>query len=423
MTTSSNPASAETHSDTPPQRPGTRADLALRLIIASELALIAVTKRLWFAGSDFPRIPMFDFCAGLPALAIQAVSGLFVISLVYGLCSGWSQRCGPRPAATVLMLVSGLLTVVLNQHCLQAWHWLFLLMTAAHLLLPAADLIIVLRRMVPCIYLFAALSRFGPGIDAAMSPRIVRTLLDLTGLSTLSANPAMVSRLCVAVTLFELFTGLLLFLPKTRRWGMPAAVLMHLTLLVVLGPWGLQQHIGVLIWNATLALWVVTLYARSRLPIAPQKPVITSAASILLLLWPAAALFGFTDNWTGWQLYSPRPEVLRLQIHADEISRLPESLQPYVSEPQPLQNWCHVRLDRWSLQAADVPLYPQARFQIAVALAATAGLKNDDHVRAILDAPNSPVWWHRNTSEFNSRTDLERQLSTYRLVANPADRT
>lgn len=392
-------------------------DLVLRLTMLSELLLIACTWRLWFGATAFPRVPISGVFLSLPSVVLPITSSVLSGCLIVALLFGRNQRRGPAASVVAAAACCGLLAVGLNQHCLQAWHWLCLLILSLRLLLPAADLMLVLRRLLPCIYIFAAVSRLGPSMDTGIIPQIVRTLLDLAGLPTLAANPQTLSRLCVAVSLIELLVGLLLLFPRTRRPGMAAAFVMHLTLLAVFSPWGLRQQMAVLVWNASLAATVLVVYGGSpRLP-RPAAPVRVTVATGFLFLWPTLALVGITDNWTGWQLYSPRPEVLQVQVHADSVTQLPDGLIPHVSEPLPLQDWCNVRLDRWSLQTVGVPLYPQARFQLAVAVAATSGIHDTDHVRATLTAPDSPRWWTRVKTEWTSQSQLVDALADCRFAA------
>lgn len=399
-----------------PDQSARRIDLILRMAIVTELTLIGSTWRLWFDASNFPRVAVAETLTTLPPWLLPAASAALVIVLVLALFSGWQQRSGPRAWLVALVVVCSILPVLLNQHCLQAWHWLFLLTMSLSLLLRRQDTLTALRRLVPCIYLFAALSRFGPAIDTGMSPRIVRTLLDLAGLTTVADNPQTLSWLCVAVTVFELLAGLLLLLPRTRRAGLVAAVTMHLSLLAALGPLGMQQHAAVLVWNACLAAWVVALFAGLPEAAPSGSGFRLQIATAFCFLWPTLALIGITDNWTGWQLYSPRPEVLQLQLHTDSVAYLPDDLQPHVSAPEPLQDWCNVRLDRWSLESVGVPMYPQARFQLAVAVAATAGVPTQEHVRATLNAPESPQWWNRSITTWSSRVGLVDALSRSRLA-------
>ena len=191
--------------------------------------------------------------------------------------------------------------------------------------LSPKPLCLVLQRLLACIYIFAAASRFGPEIDAGISRQIVVALLEMAGLRAAAADPLTVSWLCVAATTAEFVTGVLLLAARVQRSAMVAAVVMHVTLMAALGPGGLNQQATVLIWNGFLAALVILLYSH-RVELQPATRLSVTAATALCFMWPALALLGVTDNWTGWQLYSPRPEVLQLQIHMYTSTHLEKML-------------------------------------------------------------------------------------------------
>jgi len=225
----------------------------------------------------------------------------------------------------------------------------------------------------------------------------------------------MVSSLCILATTAELTAGVLLLVPRVQHIGMSIATIVHITLMAAFGPMGLNQQAAVVIWNGFLVAWVILLFWKpSQLP-SPDRFCLTGATAFCFV-WPTLALFGATDNWTGWQLYSPRPEILKIQIHTDAVPELHSSVRPYVEKPGPLQYWCTVRVDRWSLQCTGVPLYPQARFQLAVA----GVISNDDHVRARLLSPRRLKWWDRIITDYTGRPAILRAIGNCWLNAEPA---
>lgn len=400
-----------------------RTSLILRLTLVMELVLIACTWRLWFCTADFPRVPLTELFLPTPAIVMQTATAAFVIALLCATGSRWRQHSGPGRCAALATVVLGSLVVCCNQHCLQPWHWMFLLTMVFFLTLPAGSCIPVLRRLLPCIYIFAAVSRCGPDIDGGMNRQIATALLELAGLRTAALDSQTVSWLCVIGTACEFLTGILLLIPRMQATGMVAAVIMHVALLAALGPFGLSQHVAVVVWNGFLAMLVVLLYAGPPTP-EPVNRFPSVIATAWCFVWPALALVGITDNWTGWQLYSPRPEVLHLQIHAAAVEQLPPALASFVTAPAPLDEWCSVRIDRWSLRSTGVPIYPQARFQFAVAAEVSASVSDEDHVRARLNAPASPQWWQRETTDFAGRSEVQQAGRMYWLnsQASTADK-
>ena len=139
----------------------------------------------------------------------------------------------------------------------------------------------------------------------------------------------------------------------------------------------------------------------------------------LIVLLPLSGLFGIADNWPSWQLYSPRPDVVRLYIDEVSVGQLPEHVQPFVGQPAPLDRWCPVRLDRWSLATTRAPLYPEDRFQLTVVRAVLQNVPKAA-VRITIESAESSAWWHRTTREINSDTLDEFTANQFLLNGNVA---
>ncbi|MCH2202532.1 MAG: hypothetical protein MK102_11225 [Fuerstiella sp.] len=395
-----------------------RLDVIFRTAIVVELVLIATTWRLWLGAAQFPRVPLFAVFLPIPTIVVRIVSLALIVVLLIAATSDWRERSMPGRRISAVMLTLAGLAVCCNQHCLQPWHWLFMLTMLFGTIIPKEDLLDVLRRLLPCIYVFAAVSRFGPDIDSGMNHTIVSELLDFVDLTSLSTSKEIMSWLCLLTTMTELTVGLLLWISRTQQIGKVIAVTLHLVLIAALGPSGLNQLPAVTIWNVFLALWIIFLFpgpVQHQNQTPPSAAVLTTTA--FCVIWSILALFGVTDNWTGWQLYSPRPETIQLQVHSDAIADLPASVALFVSETDPLDEWHTVRIDRWSLAAAGVPMYPQARFQLAIARTVISNLGNDDHVRIRLSTPIGPRWWQRTTVEFAGKAAIRKAATVCWLNA------
>ena len=240
-----------------------------------------------------------------------------------------------------------------------------------------------------------------------MSRQIALSLIGLSGGVIPDNSPNVVSWLCIVFTLVEFLIGFSLLIPKTDRIGMMAGIAMHGVLLLVLGPFGLQQNSPVLVWNSFMVVWLWLLFSRRHGAVGGGyvtgsgdeglrgSPRAIMAAG-LCFVWPALGLIGFADAWTGWQLYSPRPAVVHLQVRGHVREKIPVP-DAFIVKPRPLDDWQDVRMDRWSLEETGTPLYPSVSFQMAVAHWLTQNLQESagTSVRARVDAPAIPLWWNR----------------------------
>lgn len=443
------------------------------VVVLSELVLITLTWRLWTGASSFPAVPLIPNLSWNSTLATVSASGyLFVLAALLFL-SGleWKfprthevmfplshSRTGTlRQFVTWLSLLLGVLITLINQHLLQAWHWFFLLcLLQLAMFSKSYRATGMLRFTIAAVYLSSAVSRFTPEIEASMTGEIVAALLRIIGKPLAAQDPSLVRGLCIMLTAGEFLAGLVLIFSRSPRLILGCTTVLHLSLLAALGPWGLNHYPAVLCWNISFLLIISAIIssestlrrcaahpcdtapesssARKRTDSARLTGTRIQAKSAILMTvflfgFPASGLFGIADNWLSWQLYSSRPEVFRLFVRADSISQLPLSLQPFVGPPEPLDDWCPVRIDRWSLSETGAPIYPEDRFQFAVIEAVAGELRvaepenvsaddatssnENDRLKIIVEFPERICWWRRTTETYSGALglrELHRQL-------------
>jgi hypothetical protein len=107
--------------------------------------------------------------------------------------------------------------------------------------------------------------------------------------------------------------------------------------------------------------------------------------------------FGGCDVWPAWAVYATGPERLRVYVDPADRARVPPEVQKFVDGPRFEDGRCLVRIDRWSLEANQAPLYPQNRYRlgVALALAQATGLEESIHVE--MDGP-ADRWTGRRSS-------------------------
>ena len=390
-----------------------------------EMALVCSTLPLWTGRNPFPAVPLVSGLSTLP-LSIDSILLLLLLAGCAALVvSAVRKRCAG--VLCVGLLLVGLSLAVLNQHRLQPWHWLFLIIIGQQLF-PVADRARLNRLTLASIYVFAAVSRLGPDVADGMTLSVLTVAAEFLPLDQLLRQPMFVFVACVAMNVAECLIGWLLLLRRTRRIGVVLAVALHGALLILLGPWGLNHHTGVLLWNLYFMIAIPVVFWSSSRQINSETAAPTPEANTTLPSWPAcllagiialfpaSGLIGIADNWLSWQLYSPRPEVLRFYVRGDAVDLLPESLQDYVASPAPLQNWCPVSLNQWSFATTHAPIYPEDRLQLAVVSQLTARLA-DGQWRAELHRPGFPGWWLREVTEIQAREDLEELQTRFLLNA------
>lgn len=383
-----------------------RAIVAVKCLAAFEVILVLFTYPLWWGTSVFPSVPLL---MEVPVIASRVATICLLISCAVIIVVPVQSRMRLLTQSAFVALVCGGLLVFANQHRLQSWHWLTMLSFAWLLMVPRNTLPAMMRHTLAAVYVCSALSRISLTPYEGISGIIVRQLLVFVGQPGWQMAPEVISRFSNLMTLGEFLVGCLLVFPATSRWGAIGSLLLHCSLLLALGPAGLNHHAGVLLWNMCFLCLIPILFLW---PHQSQKEETRSSIfvrTLLTMIWlfPLSGLFGIADNWPSWQLYSPRPENWILQVHVTDRGSMPAEVQTAIAEPAPLSEWCTIKLDRWSLEQTRSPMYPEDRFQREVIRTLLAKCPDDVKFRIEISEPESPFWWNRRNREITSREDLD----------------
>lgn len=401
-----------------------------------ELALIAVTWRLWSNAGDLPQVPLLH--VEIPSIVFCTASIILVVGCVLmlldvGLRSSPAKerdvgtsgdRDQQKPFGGYIAWIAGCVCVLANQQCLQAWHWLFLLSLGLWLFTNRVHWPQLMHHVLCTIYVCSALSRITPQPASGMTAVIARQLMGWAGTSILGQE-LLLPTLYHGLTAGEFLIGILLLFRRTRAMGVILAELLHATLFAALGPFGLNHHPGVLVWNVCLMILVPAVFLWDFVPrrfhdlatstgnkSARSISIIGPRATAIILVgltwaWPVSGLFGIADNWPSWQLYSNRPEVFTLTISSKDSASLPASLQPFVEFESVISSMSIVRLDRWSLAHTGSPMYPEDRYQLAIIEWCVNRLPPEAEFKVHISEPKKTVWWRRQERSLTTRDELK----------------
>lgn len=436
-----------------------RETLQLRLLKTNlgifALALLGTTWRLWTPQTRFPQIPLFDWVSALPAgidwltfLTMLITAASLLLFSVLPLClkiadrepgANWQRSCG------LLFLSAYAVSVLFDQHRLQPWTYQYALGFLLLTCLQPPRAIRLLRLFVISIYLYSAFSKCDASFVQTLGRQLAEGLFSALGISTAFWSPETLGWIAATFPVGELLVAGGLFFRRTRKVALVAAIGMHVCLMLAIGPWGLNHYRGVLIWNIYFIIQDLLLFTvnptldRPRTAkdsdqllqesLAPQR-VSGFERVPLLLVWLAivAPLFeptGYFDHWPAWGLYASRHDRVVLLVDEQARAELPASLQPFVDGPQPLSNWCRVRVERWSLAELGAPLYPQARFQLGVAIAVGRMLEQAPEtdaaprVKILFEGAAGRWTGKRKVSEYTGLNEMEALGSRFWLNTSP----
>jgi hypothetical protein len=355
-----------------------RAVLLRRAWAVFGLGLVAATWRLWTPQHVFPQVPFFQWAAALPFGCQWIGAGAMLLGLAGALVG---PRQGRWPAVALwLFAVAASGMMLLDQERLQPWAYQFVIVAVVLALADARAAFALLRLFTVSFYFYSALTKFDASFLHTLGQQFLSALAGVFGASLDGWSDFWRLATALLFPVGEAWVALGLCFARSRRWALAAAVLTHVLLLVILGPWGLHHKPGVLVWNLYFIVQDVLLFGTPALskmvePTGGKQPSPVGNVPWLVQAMTAAAiclpLLGSTtwfDIWPSWGLYASCAERVALLIHRRGLEQLPDALQTFAEMPDdPDDPWLTLRLDRWSLDALGAPIYPQNRFQLGVA--------------------------------------------------------
>jgi hypothetical protein len=361
------------------------------------------------------------------------VAGLFV------LIDGRSKI--RNSVASWMVITSVTLLVCLDQHRFQPWAYQLLLFTVIGICGDPRLTRQLMGWLIVSIYFYSALSKFDFEYLHSVGQQMLEAGTRMVGQDIDKIPYAGRLAMVALFPTFELAIAVGLAIPGSRRCAGIFGISMHMMLILILGPLGLNHRPAVLIWNVQFALQVYFLFVakpaklmqdgssidgvhlmthRSGLQVC--RNYLCVAVIVLACCLPCSERFGLWDHWPSWALYAPHSSRVSVEVTGSVVRNLPKGLtQVMKSRPSDQEesiDWVRVPLDAWSLDSLDTPIYPQARFQIGVAKALASVIGSDDDVRVTLLGIAQRLTGHRDRVVLNP-TQLDDIGDKYWLNTKP----
>ncbi|MFK8111278.1 MAG: hypothetical protein AB8B91_03725 [Rubripirellula sp.] len=383
-----------------------------RLWAVFSLVLVAVTHNLWF-GSEYPAISL----VALPwadSLALRWLSSLVLVAALLLVA-----RASMRLQKSWLLVSAALwVSFLLDQHRMQPWAYQMAIYGLIFAAIPSDSARRTLIPLVASIYIYSALGKFDYQFAHTVGQDFLSAATKLFGGIPNHFDLPSRAKLAMLFPSFELLAGVGLLLKPTRKIAGVMVIAMHLGLISLLGPWSLDHSTGVLVWNFALMVQAYILFVKGERDTRREQstvPTLVWALVFAVMIAPASERFGYWDHWTSWALYAPHTSRVEIEVHKSAIDQLDPELQQVAAEGE--GGWRRLSIGRWSLDQRGVPVYPQGRYQLGLAMqiADQAGLKQE--IRATLRGVADRWTGKRETTRMLGRDEIQRELARYWLTA------
>lgn len=353
--------------------PGRLLSAHCQIAIYGLLAGVALSASLWFGP---PRLPAVGVLSAVPLptwLPLAMISCLVCASL-YG-----SGRARVRTHLLLSAVVLLLLLCAANIARLQPWvfHYALMLMCCARITRPStpgpnsvddaarcewANLWLC-RVVLSGAYVYGGLGKLNASFGSEVVPFLFAPVIDLG-----TVDVQHLRAVGVILALAEAGVGVCLWLSPTRRLAVVAGVVLHGTVLAMLGPAGQNYNAVIWPWNLAMAAFLtLQWHAPSTRPGVDVWHALRWRGRTIFafsLLTPALGLIGRWDANLSFQLYTGSSTVGIVRFAESSAPCFPRTAQslmrPSARAGAP-NTELELNLHEWSMQAYATPLYAESR--------------------------------------------------------------
>jgi len=359
----------------PFQRPVDRLFLLKTTVIVAFCIGLLMCPGLWIGPRSYPMVPVWSLLPPIEGVVAAGLYGcLFLLAVLAAVL--------PRPRWCIVGFLAIIAVFCLtDQTRWQPWVFQYGFLLGLVALSPAvgsgqndgARVLDVARLVVALTYVFSGLQKLNLNFMENDFPWIVSPI---TGV--LPAVGSALEAFGFLVPFIQVAFGIGLLTQRYRRISLWLAVCMHLFILAMFGPTGLNWNNVVWPWTATMAIFDVLLFSQSsgfswRKAATSREPA-HLIAIILFALLPVLSFFNLWDSYLSSALYSGN--LTEAQIYLSDIgaASLAPAIRSRLVHTSPDTNVLNVQ--RWAIEDLNVTPYPEGRVYKAVAKDVCGGMRD-----------------------------------------------
>lgn len=340
----------------------------LRLTVLSAFCVgLLMCPALWIGPRSYPLVPLWP---SLPTIEGLVADGLYAALFVLAVLA----VLAPKPQWSM----GGFLAIIaafclVDQTRWQPWVFQYSFLIAIMALGPCSRIastedertLNVARLVIAFTYIFSGLQKINLNFMANDFPWVITPIT-----SHLPWLGRVLDPFGFLVPFVQVAFGAGLLTRRFRRVSLIAAVAMHVFILLMFGPLGLNWNNVVWPWTATMAVFDVLLFSNgtefSWRDLLRVKPDLRQVAALALFaVLPALSFFNLWDSYLSSALYSGN--LTEAQIYVSDLGAAAASgsIKSRLVHTSPNTNV--LNLQRWAIEDLNVTPYAETRVFKAIA--------------------------------------------------------
>lgn len=322
---------------------------------------------LWIGPRSYPLAPVSSV---LPVIEGAVARGLYAALFVLAAIALLAPR--PRWFIAAFLAVMAVFCLT-DQTRWQPWVFQYSFLLAAIALhswnagdaAGARRTLNIIRLIVASTYVYSGLQKINPNFVENDFPWIVQPITNV-----FPAAAGLLHGFGMAAPLVQVAFGVGLLTRRFRRASLIAAVAMHVFILTMFGPLGLDWNPIVWPWTAAMAIFDILLFSET--PDFSWREIVWSrhdpfhvAALVLFAILPASSFFNLWDSYLSAALYSGNLTEAQIYLSDAGKASLPATIASRLVHTSPDTNV--LNLQRWAIEDLNVTPYPESRVYRAIA--------------------------------------------------------
>jgi hypothetical protein len=328
---------------------------------------LSMSSALWIGPRSYPLTPVSSM---LPVIGDAVARALYVALFALAAIALLAPK--PRWFIAAFLAVMAVFCLM-DQTRWQPWvfQYSFLLAAIALYSWDSADAdgakrtLNIARLIVASTYVYSGLQKTNLNFVENDFPWIVQPIANV-----LPSAINLLHGFGMAVPLVQVAFGIGLLTRRFRRASLIAAVAMHLFILAMFGPFGLDWNDIVWPWTAAMAIFDILLFSAA--PDFSWREIAWSrhdpwhiAAAVLFAMLPALSFFNLWDSYLSSALYSGNLTEAQIYLSDAGKASLPAAIASRSVRTSPDTNV--LNLQRWAIEDLNVTPYPEIRVYRAIA--------------------------------------------------------
>ena len=337
---------------------GSKYKWLIRLICFFWLIEKIICCKLWLADRVFPVVPAFPF--------LFVPSPVHLVLYIISLAGLVALLLYPRNHIIgISFLTIELLSCLLDQNRWQPWEFQFFFFILAFIInrKKEENILSVLGFILASMYFYSGISKINPVFVHAVWFQIILT--QLLHIKPIVSFQPVLYHMGYMLGLLEAIASIGLFFQHTRKMAGTFFIVMHLIVLLIFGPLGINYDVIIWPWNILLPLLVYIFVFKTSGFSVSFKPVLTGMNRFIFILFgimPVLNFFGYWGYFFSASLFSARPPDLYICIPKATIDK---SLKPFCIEHKSSllcdSNSCLIYTRDWAFAETMSPENPEVR--------------------------------------------------------------